>query len=120
MLTGDTQLTERRPLLEQIVEAIVRVAQPEQIILFGSRARGNSQESSDYDFLLVDAKPFGNGRSRLKQVSKVLRVLATFRVSIDLLIYSTDEIDYWRDSLNHVVGRALREGSIVYERHQSS
>ena len=116
MLTGHTQPNTDLSLLEQMVEVIVKIAQPERIILFGSRAKGTEEENSDYDFLVIDAKPFSKSRSRIKQISKVSQALASFRVSADLLLYSTDEVDYWSNSLNHVVGRALREGSIVYER----
>jgi uncharacterized protein len=35
---------------------------------------------------------------------------------LDILIYSEAEAERWRSSLNHVVGRALREGKVVYER----
>lgn len=119
--TGDTQantsISHDLPLLEKMVNVIVEVAQPEQIVLFGSRAKGTAQADSDYDFLIIDAKPFGKSRSRRQQISKVSRALAALRVPTDLLIYSSDEVKHWRKSLNHVVGRALREGQIVYERH---
>ena len=39
-------------------------------------------------------------------------------VSKDILVYSRAEVEYWRDSLNHVVARALREGRVLYERPQ--
>ncbi|MFK8183735.1 MAG: nucleotidyltransferase domain-containing protein [Phormidesmis sp.] len=119
--TGDTQsntsISHDLPLLEKMVNVIVEVAQPEQIVLFGSRAKGTAQADSDYDFLIIDAKPFDKSRSRRQQISKVSRALAALRVPTDLLIYSSDEVKHWRKSLNHVVGRALREGHTVYERH---
>jgi hypothetical protein len=37
-------------------------------------------------------------------------------VPTDVLVYSRDEAERWRKSLNHVVGRALREGKVLYER----
>ena len=40
-------------LLQTIVEIIIEEANPEQVILFGSRAKGTAQEESDYDFLVV-------------------------------------------------------------------
>ena len=33
-----------------------------------------------------------------------------------VLVYSSDEVERWRESRNHVVGRALREGRVLYER----
>lgn len=103
-------------LMEQMLKIIVEVAKPERVILFGSRARGTARDDSDYDFLIIDAKPFDKNRSRLQKISKVSRALAPLRVSTDLLLNSTDEVNYWSQSLNHVIGRAVREGNVLYER----
>ena len=37
-----------------------------------------------------------------------------------MLVYSRDEIERWRDSLNHVTARALREGRVLYDRAGSA
>jgi predicted nucleotidyltransferase len=39
--------------LEQMTQAIVAAAHPQQVLLFGSRATGHAQPSSDYDLALV-------------------------------------------------------------------
>ena len=51
-------------LLERMVRAIVEEVDPEQVILFGSRARGDATAESDFDFIVVEAGPFDAGRSR--------------------------------------------------------
>ena len=107
-------ITER--LLGEMVQAIVSEVDPEQVILFGSRARGDERESSDIDLIVVEAEPFGPERSRHKELVRLYHALAGFRVPADVLVYSHEEIDYWRDSLNHVLARALREGKVLYER----
>ena len=103
-------------LIHQMVQAIVDEVDPEQVILFGSRARGEEREESDVDLVVVEAEPFGPERSRHKEMVRLYKVLADFPVSADVLVYSHDEVDYWRDSLNHVLARALREGKVLYER----
>ena len=107
-------VTER--LLGEMVQAIVAEVDPEQVILFGSRARGDERESSDIDLVVVEAEPFGPRRSRHKELVRLYHALAGFRVPADVLVYSHEDIDYWRDSLNHVLARALREGRVLYER----
>ena len=107
-------VTER--LLGEMVRAIVAEVDPEQVILFGSRARGDERESSDIDLIVVEAEPFGPERSRHKELVRLYHALAGFRVPADVLVYSHEDIDYWRDSLNHVLARALREGKVLYER----
>ena len=107
-------VTER--LLGEMVQAIVAEVDPEQVILFGSRARGDERENSDIDIIVVEAEPFGPERSRHKELVRLYHALAGFRVPADVLVYSHEDIDYWRDSLNHVLARGLREGRVLYER----
>ena len=52
-----TQITDS--IIGQMVKALVEEADPEQVILFGSRARGDSYEHSDVDLVVVEADPFG-------------------------------------------------------------
>lgn len=95
---------------------LIRAGRPERIVLFGSRARGDSRDDSDFDLLVVESESFGPDRSRLAEIARLERALGSLPVAVDLLLYSRPEIDRLRESLNHVVGRALREGRVVYER----
>ena len=104
-------------LLDRMVQAIVDEVDPEQVILFGSRARGDERENSDIDLIVVEAEPFGPKRSRHRELVRLYHTVAGFRVPADLLVFSHEDVDYWRDSLNHVLARALREGKVLYERH---
>ncbi|MDE0140714.1 MAG: nucleotidyltransferase domain-containing protein [Caldilineaceae bacterium] len=103
-------------VLDQMVEKIVEEVNPDQIILFGSRARGDARAGSDVDLVVVESEPFGQERSRRQEAARLYRTLSGFLVSKDILVYSRDEVHYWRDSLNHVLARALREGRVLYER----
>ena len=109
-----TQVTDA--LIEQMVQAIVTEVDPEQVILFGSRGRGDERENSDVDLIVVEAEPFGPGRSRHQELVRLYHALAGFSVPADVLVYSHADVSYWRDSLNHVLARALREGKVLYER----
>ena len=104
------------PLLQRMVAAIVEAADPEQVILFGSRARGDARPDSDVDLVVVEAEPFGPGRDRRAEIVRPMRALGGCPVATDILVYSRDEVEYWRDSLNNVLARALREGRVLYER----
>ena len=103
-------------LLDRMVHAIVDEVDPEQVILFGSRGRGDHRADSDVDLIVVETEPFGPERSRHREMVRLYHAVAGFRVPADLLVYSHDDVDYWRDSLNHVLGRALREGKVLYDR----
>ncbi|AUB84457.1 nucleotidyltransferase domain-containing protein [Candidatus Thiodictyon syntrophicum] len=101
-------------VLRQMVDIIVREADPEAIILFGSRARGEAGVGSDVDLLIIEREPFGLGRSRIGEAARLYQALGDMPVSKDLLLYTRAEAERWRGSLNHVVARALREGRVLY------
>ena len=103
-------------LLDQMVRAIVEAVDPEQVILFGSRARGDAREASDVDLVVVESKPFGKTRSRRLEAVRLWRALSSFVVPKDILVYSREEVEHWRNSPNHVLAGALREGAVLYER----
>jgi predicted nucleotidyltransferase len=101
-------------LIRAMVDIIVREADPEQIILFGSRARGDDRPDSDVDLLIIESEPFSAQRSLRKEAGRLWMALSSIDVSKDLLLYSRDEVEARKDSLNHVVGRAFREGKILH------
>lgn len=105
-----------RALIDRMVQAIVDQVDPEQVILFGSRGRGDHRNDSDVDLIVVEAEPFGPERSRHREMVRLYHALARFPVAADVLVYSHEDVDYWRDSLNHVLARALREGQVLYGR----
>lgn len=103
-------------VVRRLVRAIVAAIDPEQIILFGSRARGAHSLDSDIDLLIVQSEPFDATRSRYRESVCAYEAVSGMGVATDILVYSRPEVEYWRDSLNHVVARALREGEVLYER----
>ena len=102
--------------LQGMVRILVAAADPEQIILFGSRARGDARPDSDVDLLVVEAEPFGENRNCAEESLRLRRALGAQGVDKDILVCSLDDLEYWRDSLNNVLPRALREGAVLYER----
>lgn len=96
-------------VVAEITDKIVKVVNPLKIILFGSYAKGEAGPNSDLDFLVVEEEPFGPDRSRKKETSKLWRVLADIDFPKDLLVFSNDEVNYWKDSINHVIARVIRE-----------
>ncbi len=109
-----TQVTDA--LLDEMVRTIVDEADPEQVILFGSYARGTATYDSDVDFLVIESEPFANAKLRYEEGIRLYDALSHFQVPKDILVYSRERVEYWRDSLNNVVARALREGRVLYER----
>lgn len=103
-------------LLTEATRIIVAAADPEQVILFGSHARGEAHANSDVDLLVVESAPFGPERSRYREMARLEVAMARFPVATDILVYSREEIERFRNSTCHLVYQALREGRVLYER----
>jgi predicted nucleotidyltransferase len=103
-------------LLQEIVQTIVREADPEQVILFGSRARDDARADSDIDLLIVEKAPFSLQRSRRKEAARLYYALRKLPIAKDLLLYSQEEFDHLKHQPQHVVGRAQREGKVLHVR----
>ena len=94
-------------LIAGMVQALVSAADPEQVILFGSRGRGDQRERSDVDLIVVESQPFRPEGAATKRSR-----LAAIRPFGGHPGLSRDEVEY-RDSINHVLARALREGQVL-------
>ncbi len=90
------------------VERIVTEIQPEQIILFGSRARGDARVNSDYDVLVVAN---GEPHELSRRISKVLRGR---RFALDVLALSRFHIEQ-RLARSTLLRTIMREGKVLYE-----
>ena len=102
---------EQDPVLAEIVERLVKAYHPERIYLFGSKARGDSGQDSDYDLLIVvaDDAPIGYRRSR--RAYEALRGTGT---ATDVLVWTHTQFEsrlHLRASLPATV---MREGKLVH------
>lgn len=102
-------------LLEGVVCAIVNAVHPEQVVLFGSVARGDASSDSDIDLLIVESEPFGKDRPRAAETGQIERALMDFDVPIDVLVYSRDEVAAAANG-HHLVSEAYRTGKVLYDR----
>ncbi|MFM8444316.1 MAG: nucleotidyltransferase domain-containing protein [Methylococcus sp.] len=103
-------------MIQELVTTIVREVNPDTVILFGSQARGDARPDSDVDVLIVDPEPFTPHHSRRQETARLYLALRKLRVAKDLLLYSRAEFERLRDSKHHIIGRAQREGRVVYVR----
>lgn len=96
------------PELERLV-ALLRHYEPERIILFGSRARGEADPWSDYDVIVIKRtdRPF------LERLREMVPYLVEFGRPADVLVYTPEEFEGMRETgLGWVVHH---EGVILYE-----
>jgi len=99
-------------LLREVVARIRRTVDPDRVILFGSRARGDAGPESDLDILIVAPSPL----PRWKRTVPLYRALAGLGVPKDVVWWTPDEIDEWQEVRTHFITTAVREGRVLYER----
>lgn len=103
-------------MLDRMVASVVDEVHPECIVLFGSRARDDAEFDSDIDLLVIEEEPFGPGRSRRLEMARIWKALPRRPVGADVLLFTSDEVERWRGTANHVIARAFREGRVLYQR----
>jgi predicted nucleotidyltransferase len=96
------------PKIAEIVSRLVAAVDPDRIILFGSRARGGANTSSD--FLIVKS----SSETRYSCLRLARASLFGVGAPVDLLWYTPEELEDWAGVRGHVAAEALREGVLLY------
>ncbi len=98
------------PELKQQIVSTFKTFNPEKIILFGSRARKEWDEESDFDLIVVyeTAKTF---LDRLRE----LYLSWNIPKGVDILAYTPEEFERMLRE-NSFVQDAVQGGEVIYER----
>ena len=99
-------MAERTREIRRFLSAIKKKFRPSKVILFGSRARGDYMEESDYDLLIV-SNEFAkyDWRERIIEVIK----LADGKFSLDVICLTEEEFEKRKKELS-IVNEAVKEG----------
>ncbi len=104
--------TPERELYDEIVRRILLVTNPEKVVIFGSRARGDYRPDSDVDVLIIGE----SSQPRHVRSRPLYRAMASLPVEVDIMMYTPQEAEDWRGVHQALVTRATREGLLVYEK----
>lgn len=97
--------------LKDTVSAVVDFAHPSKIILFGSYARGEADDESDLDLLVIKPKVKNKGM----EMVGVRHAIGNLGIGVDVLVYSEEEVDEWGHLPGGALYWALKEGKLLYE-----
>jgi predicted nucleotidyltransferase len=102
--------------LQEMTKVIVETVHPDEVMLFGSRARGDHQVDSDMDLMVVlpDSEEVAHDRRKIS--GSLYRALSHFLIPKDILIYSSTEAARKKLDRFSVVNRAYAEGRCLYAR----
>jgi predicted nucleotidyltransferase len=98
--------------VDEMVRRIVERFDPERIILFGSRARGEARPDSDVDLLVV-MEVDGSRRDKAVEIGVALH---NIRVAKEVVVVTPEEVRRFGDIVGTVIYPALHEGETLYAR----
>ena len=107
---NETAMTDET-LLQEMVARLVAAGHPRRVVLFGSRARGDEQADSDYDFLVVEP----SDEPAHKRSVRYYDALRRYTQPLDVVVYTPDEVEDYAELPQSFVMTALREGRVLYE-----
>ena len=97
-------------LIQEIKERIVSAVHPDKIIVFGSYAYGTPTKDSDLDLLVI----MPSDEPMHKRVLPIRKLLRDFGVPKDVIVYTPQEVDDWKDVSNAFITSIMRKGKIIY------
>jgi predicted nucleotidyltransferase len=97
-------------MLKRLVKAITSAARPKRIILFGSAARGEMNEHSDLDVLII----VRNGVHRNRTCDRIYRKLFGIGFAKDIVVVTEDDVNRYGANPYMVIHTALKEGLELY------
>lgn len=97
--------------MEKVVECIKKY-EPEKIILFGSQVRGEADEHSDLDFVVIKK----TDKRFLERMIEVAKLIDDELGQVDVFVYTPEEFQRMVKWGNPFIENVLREGKVVYEK----
>ena len=100
------------PYIDKIISLIVSMAAPDQIILFGSYARGDNKEKSDIDLLILK-KGLKGGRDIIGSIYMAFYE-NKIGVPVDLLAMDYNRYLELNNEIGYIYKTIKEEGKVIY------
>ncbi len=110
-MTKQGKMKKAEALVAESVKRLRRSLPAERIFLFGSRARNEADDNSDYDFLVVVAD---SSVPRYKREQQAFRALCGIGAAKDVLVFTRDEFERGLAVVSSLPSTVEREGRLIY------
>jgi predicted nucleotidyltransferase len=84
---------------------------PAKVILFGSQARGDANDRSDFDFLVVES----DVGDRFAEMVRLGRVLGRLLIPADVVVVSEQYAEKWAPVKGTLIHEAMSRGTVIAE-----
>ena len=106
-------------VLDNLVFSL-KPSDPYKIILFGSYARGNPNENSDIDLMVILDNHHVSKTYEERLYKKVfvrnLVLEINRKMPLDILVYSKEELNLMKKNGNYLIDEIEKTGKIIYEK----
>ncbi len=106
-----TEILKQDAILAEIVRRLAERFQPECIYLFGSQARGEIGENSDYDLMMVVSD---STLPQYRRDQEAFRTLIGVGASKDILVLTRNEFNQKQKVICSLPATVAREGILLY------
>ena len=100
-------------IMSEVISRIIKVCNPEKIILFGSYAAKNFTGESDIDLLVILKE---SKLPRYKRAIPINFELSNIIFPMDIIVYTEKEIDEWSEVPQAFITSIISKGKIIYEK----
>ena len=84
-----------------------------QVLLFGSKAKGTANPSSDFDVLVITKHNYSPPQ-KIKFNNLIHKALvAALKSPVDLIMHSEEEVKVYQNYFGHIVRYAVKEGIML-------
>ena len=98
--------------LKEIIERIIEEVDPDKMILFGSRAKGENKEWSDYDICVLKR----GIKHRRKLARRIYRKLFGTGAAVDVIVETPEKFEELKDKWFLVHSDIAGSGRVIYEK----
>jgi len=99
-------------LIEEIIGRILKITQPERIILFGSAATGKMTRDKDIDLIVLKKAPPANSRKESVRLRQAMRGLD---LAFDIIVMATERFEESKGVIGGIAYPANKYGKVIYE-----